>query len=147
LLHSTIEKNPVVAHNETLYRPHIDGLPAIAVTLVLIYHTFPRRLPGGFIGVDIIFVISGHLITKIIFGELGRHDYSLTRLVPSTAYSAYSASSAAPVSMTGSAQLTALRQHFVSAIELLDNAESITCYGNGGGPRAILSGLALSGTY
>lgn len=52
---------------------------AIAVILVLIYHALPHRLPGGFIGVDIFFVISGYLITKIIFGELGRHDFSLAR--------------------------------------------------------------------
>jgi peptidoglycan/LPS O-acetylase OafA/YrhL len=79
LLHSTIEKSPVVAHSDTVYRPDIDGLRAIAVILVMIYHAFPHRLPGGFIGVDIFFVISGYLITKIIFGELGRHDFSLTR--------------------------------------------------------------------
>ena len=43
------------------YRPDIDGLRAIAVTSVVIGHGFPARLPGGFIGVDIFFVISGYL--------------------------------------------------------------------------------------
>jgi peptidoglycan/LPS O-acetylase OafA/YrhL len=79
LLQITIEKKSGALHSETLYRPDIDGLRAIAVTLVLVYHAFPFRIPGGFIGVDIFFVISGYLITKIIFGELARHDFSLVR--------------------------------------------------------------------
>src|SRR5690242_7221023 len=52
------------------YRPDIDGLRAVAVTLVVAYHAFPAKLAGGFIGVDIFFVISGYLITTIIDREL-----------------------------------------------------------------------------
>jgi len=58
------------------HRPDIDGLRAIAVIAVVIYHSFPRLLPGGFIGVDIFFVISGYLITQIVVTDLDRGAFS-----------------------------------------------------------------------
>lgn len=59
------------------YRPDIDGLRAIAVLAVVAFHAFPERLPGGFVGVDIFFVISGYLITGIILRALQQDRFSL----------------------------------------------------------------------
>jgi peptidoglycan/LPS O-acetylase OafA/YrhL len=59
------------------YRPDVDGLRAIAVMLVLNFHGFPTAMPGGFIGVDVFFVISGFLITGIIAREMEQQRFGL----------------------------------------------------------------------
>ncbi len=59
------------------YRADIDGLRAIAVLLVVFFHAYPKALPGGFIGVDIFFIISGYLITGILINSLSQKSFSL----------------------------------------------------------------------
>lgn len=58
------------------YRPDIDGLRAFAVMSVVVFHAFPSLLPGGFVGVDIFFVISGFLISGIMFRALDAKRFS-----------------------------------------------------------------------
>ncbi len=61
------------------YRPDIDGLRAVAIILVVIFHAFPNIMPGGFIGVDIFFVISGYLISGVIISSLGAENFSFVQ--------------------------------------------------------------------
>ena len=58
------------------YRSDIDGLRAVAVLSVVAFHAFPSWISGGFVGVDIFFVISGYLIATIIFENLDRGTFS-----------------------------------------------------------------------
>ncbi len=58
------------------YRPDIDGLRALAVGSVITFHAFPEFVRGGFVGVDIFFVISGYLISSILFTDLERSSFS-----------------------------------------------------------------------
>lgn len=61
------------------YQPEIDGLRALAVLAVLFYHLDFGWAPGGFVGVDVFFVLSGYLITRLIAGEIessGRFDFA-----------------------------------------------------------------------
>lgn len=69
---------PLRSHTGTAaYRADIDGLRALAVIAVIAFHAFPRKLPGGFIGVDVFFVISGYLITGIILNSCINGNFSI----------------------------------------------------------------------
>ena len=55
------------------YRPHLDGIRAVAVILVILFHLGYDWIPGGFVGVDVFFVLSGYLITGLLVDELVRN--------------------------------------------------------------------------
>lgn len=59
------------------YRPDIDGLRAVAVALVVMFHAFPTIVPGGFVGVDVFFVISGYLISGNILSRIETRSFTL----------------------------------------------------------------------
>jgi peptidoglycan/LPS O-acetylase OafA/YrhL len=63
-------------HVHTEYRADIDGLRAVAVLAVIAYHVAPKRVTGGFVGVDIFFVISGYLISSLLIVALKRRAFS-----------------------------------------------------------------------
>ena len=64
------------AEHRTAYRPDIDGLRAVSIVAVVLFHAFPSLLPGGFVGVDVFFVISGYLISGIILADLRQGGFS-----------------------------------------------------------------------
>ena len=61
------------------YRPEIDSLRAIAILLVIFFHFDLFGVSGGFIGVDVFFVISGYLITNIIIDETNNNKFSFVK--------------------------------------------------------------------
>ena len=61
------------------YEPHIDGIRCIAVLSVLFYHFEYKAIPGGFVGVDIFFVISGFLITRLLLADVKRDNFDFRR--------------------------------------------------------------------
>ncbi|WP_454915362.1 acyltransferase family protein [Xanthobacter sediminis] len=61
------------------YRADISGLRALAVIPVVLFHANPALAPGGYVGVDVFFVISGYLITSVIAADLGKGGFSLAR--------------------------------------------------------------------
>jgi peptidoglycan/LPS O-acetylase OafA/YrhL len=66
-------------HPAPIYRADIDGLRALAILLVVGFHAFPSVAHGGFVGVDVFFVISGYLITSLITQQLGARSFSVAR--------------------------------------------------------------------
>ncbi|MGX3067468.1 acyltransferase family protein, partial [Ursidibacter arcticus] len=68
----------VKQHNIMQHRNDIDGLRAIAILSVILFHINHQWLPGGFLGVDIFFVISGYLITSIIYTDLINNNFTFS---------------------------------------------------------------------
>ena len=66
----SVTKNSQLARHAEHYWPGIDGLRAIAVTSVVAFHAGVPGIAGGFVGVDVFFVISGFLITGLLYREL-----------------------------------------------------------------------------
>jgi peptidoglycan/LPS O-acetylase OafA/YrhL len=69
-MHDRAQSLPGAA--KTTYRPDLDGLRALAVLSVVLFHADVIYAPGGYVGVDVFFVISGYLITSLLFAELDR---------------------------------------------------------------------------
>ena len=61
------------------YRPEIDGLRALAVIPVILFHAGFELFNGGFVGVDVFFVISGYLITTILIEDLEKKRFSILK--------------------------------------------------------------------
>lgn len=76
LTHFTRHTMPNIAKQ---FYPEIQGIRAISIIAVILFHFGVRALPGGYIGVDMFFVISGFLITKMIVGEVNHGTFSLVR--------------------------------------------------------------------
>src|ERR1700722_5730419 len=76
-LRCLVETDRAIRQPHSEFRADIQGLRAIAVMAVVLYHADHNLLPGGFVGVDIFFVISGFLIGGILMNELDRGEYSL----------------------------------------------------------------------
>lgn len=83
-------------HRRSVYIPALDGLRAVSILLVLIFHLNKDYLPGGFVGVDIFFVISGYIISRHIIGAHSTKSFNfktfywrrVTRLVPAATITA-----------------------------------------------------------
>src|SRR4051812_10426203 len=70
---------PAVATSEqptkAVHRDHLDGMRTLAVYLVVAFHAGIDRLDGGFIGVDVFFVLSGYLVTEVLLRDLGGNGH------------------------------------------------------------------------
>lgn len=79
VLRGFLNTDPIGDSVSTAYRPDIDGLRAVAVLPVVAFHLGVPLTPGGFVGVDVFFVISGYLITGILLKDLAAGRFSLAR--------------------------------------------------------------------
>jgi peptidoglycan/LPS O-acetylase OafA/YrhL len=110
------------------YRPEIDGLRAIAVAAVILFHGQLAPLPGGFAGVDVFFVISGYLIGGLILDDLAAGRFSLLRfyerrvrrIVPALVV-VLTATTVAMALLADPPQLLAYAQSLLSVVLMVSN--------------------------
>jgi len=121
-------------HRAADYRPQIDGVRAVAVTTVVLFHLGFAWMPGGFIGVDVFFVLSGYLITGLLLAEATtRHTISLgrfyarraRRLLPA-AWLVIAFSVIAGKILSSPIEYENLRRHAVSAVLYVANWDWVT---------------------
>ena len=101
------------------YRPDIDGLRAVAILSVLAFHLWPWRVSGGFVGVDVFFVISGYLISAIVFSEIAVGRFSLLAFYERRVRRIFPALFAMLIA------LSAVISFFLVPNELIDYAKSV----------------------
>lgn len=119
-----------MAAHGTDFRPDIEGLRAWAIVPVVVFHAFPHRLPGGFLGVDVFFVISGYLITKLLAQRMDAGTYSLAgfyaarikRIFPAL-FVALLAAAALAWMLLPAPDLKAFGRSLVAAVAFLSNHE------------------------
>ncbi|MCW3845885.1 acyltransferase [Sphingomonas sp. LB-2] len=102
------------------YRPEIDGLRALAVLPVVLFHSGIPGFSGGYVGVDIFFVISGFLITRIIYSELIAGSFSIVHFYERRARRILPALTVVLIAATGVAAL------LMSATDMIQYAKALT---------------------
>ena len=125
------------------YRPEVDGLRAVAVIPVVLFHLGASWIPGGFLGVDVFFVISGFLITSIILKEQAAGTFTFSgfwmrrvrRIMPAMLTMLIATSVAGYFLMFGPSWKSLGNQVF-SALGLYANIEMWMLSGNYWGPAA-----------
>jgi len=128
---------------EIRYRPEIDGLRAIAVIPVILFHMGFQWIPGGFIGVDVFFVISGFLITSIILQDVGQERFSysdfwlrrIRRILPALMVMVFTISIVGSIVLYAP-QISNLGEHGLAALLSLANIDFWLHAGNYWGASA-----------
>ena len=134
----------------------LDGLRALAVIAVIVYHFSPSALPAGFLGVDVFFVVSGFLIARLIAREIRRTDRlrlsnfwgrRARRLLPALAVMAVAVLAAAAVSFSAD-ELVFVRKQFLGVLFYVANwvmiAQHSSYFANVGRPSPFLHTWSLA---